>query len=58
MNAGQSHTIKIDDRALEKWKSSNIWEQSEQIKNSIQEEIQSRLKTGNACNHFVQKIKI
>ena len=33
------------------WKTSNIWEQ-----NSIQEEIKSRLKSGNACCHSVQNL--
>jgi len=37
-------------------KISNIWEQPEQIKNSIHEEIKSRLKAGNACYHLVQNI--
>jgi len=37
---------------LKGWKSSNIWENQ----NSIQEEIKSRLKSGNACYHSVQNL--
>ena len=31
-NAGQSHDIKTENSSLKEWKSSNIWEQHEQIK--------------------------
>jgi len=41
---------------LKGWKISNIWEQLLTYQNSIQEEIKSRLKSGNACHHSVQNI--
>ena len=46
-NAGQSHNMKID----------NIWSEMGTTltkQNSIQEEIKSKLKSGNACSHSVQ----
>jgi hypothetical protein len=39
----------------EGWKSSNIWEQPNE-ENSIQEEVKSRLKSGNACYYSVQNL--
>ena len=41
---------------LKVWKSSNIWEQTLTNKNSVQEEIKSRLKLENACYYSVQKL--
>jgi len=38
------------------WKSSNIWEHLLTNQNSIQKEITSRLKSGNACYHSAQNI--
>jgi hypothetical protein len=38
------------------WNSSNTWEKNLANQNSIQEEIKSRLKSGNACYHSVQNI--
>ena len=54
-NAGRSHSIKTDNSSFKK---------VEEFKylgtltnqNSIQEEIKSRLKSGNACHHLVQNI--
>jgi len=40
---------------LQGWKSSNIWNKRN-YQNSIQEEIKSRLKSGNACYHSVQNL--
>ena len=55
-NAGQSHDIKIDNSSFErveefKYLGTNLTNQ-----NSIQEEITSRLKSGNACCHSVQDL--
>jgi hypothetical protein len=38
------------------WKSSNSWEQLLTNKNSIQEEVKSRLKSGNARYYSVQNL--
>jgi hypothetical protein len=53
-NAGGSHNIKIDNSSFKTkedftYSGSNLTNQ-----NSIQEEIKSRLKSGNACSHSVQ----
>jgi len=53
-NAGRSHNMKIDNRSyemVEKFKYSGTTLTNN---NSIQEEIKSRLKSGNACYHSVQ----
>jgi hypothetical protein len=56
-NAGRRQNVKIDNRC-------SFFERVEQFKylgtnltnqNSIEEEIKSRLKSGNACYHSVQK---
>ena len=52
-NAGRGHNMKIP---LKGSKSSNIWEKPQQIKNSIHEEIKSRLKSGNVCYYSVQNL--
>ena len=41
---------------LNGWKSSNIWEKSLTNQNSIQEEIKSGMKSGNACCHSMQNL--
>ena len=41
---------------LKGWNSSNIWEQTLTNQNSIQEEIKSKLESGNARYHLVQNI--
>jgi len=51
-NAGWSHNMKIGNRAFErveefKYLGTNLTNQ-----NSIQEEIKSRLKSGNSCYHW------
>jgi len=38
------------------WKSLNIWEQLLTIQNFIAEEIEGRLRSGNACHHSVQNL--
>ena len=55
-NAGQSHSMKIANSSFErveefKYLGTNLTNQ-----NSIQEEIKSRLKSGNACFHSVQNL--
>ena len=55
-NAGRSHSIKIDSSSFErldefKYMGTNLTNQT-----STQEEIKSRLKSGNACYHSVQNI--
>ena len=55
-NAGRSHNMKIENRSFEildefKYLRKNLTNQ-----NSIQEEIKSRLRSGNACYHSVQNL--
>jgi hypothetical protein len=52
-NAGGSHNIKINNKPFKGWNSSNIWEPNP---NFIQEEIKSRLQSGNACYSSVQNL--
>jgi hypothetical protein len=55
-NVGRSHNLKTDNNLFEmveqfKYLGTNLTDQ-----NSIQEEINSGLKSGNACNHSVQNL--
>src|SRR5215471_4767172 len=55
-NAGRGHSVKIDNSSIErveefKYRGTTLTDQ-----NSIQEEIKSRLKLGNACYHSVQNL--
>jgi hypothetical protein len=55
-NAGRNHSIKIDNSSFErvdelKYMATNLTNQ-----NSIQEEVKSRLKSGNACYYSVQNL--
>jgi len=55
-NAGRSHNIKIDNsffEGVEEFKYLGITLKNQ---NSIQEEIKSRLNSGNACNHSVYNL--
>jgi len=52
-NAGRSHNIKTDNSSFEKTEEFEYLGTNE---NSIQEEIKSRLKSGNASYHLVQNI--
>jgi hypothetical protein len=55
-NAGRNYSMKIDNRAIEtveEFKYSYLGT-TLTYQNSIQEEIKSRLKSGNACYHSVQ----
>jgi len=53
-NAGQSHSVKTDNRSFERWEELKYLGTTLTNKNSIQEEIKSRLKLGNACYYSVQ----
>jgi hypothetical protein len=48
-NAGQNHNIKIDNKSFEKGEQFKYLGTTLTNRNSIQEEIKSRLKSGNAC---------
>jgi len=54
-NAGQSHNIKIDNSSFERVEEFRYLGTTLNH-NAIQEEIKSRLKSGNACYHSVQNI--
>jgi len=53
-NAGQSHNIKIDNSSFERVEQLTYLRTTLTNQNSIQEEIENRLKSGNACNHLMQ----
>jgi len=53
-NAGQRHNIKIDNSYFESLEEFKYLGTTLTNQNSIQEEIKSRLKSGNACYHLVQ----
>ena len=53
-DVGQSHTIKIDNSSVERVEGFKYLGTTLTDQNSIQEEIKSRLKLGNACYHAVQ----
>ena len=55
-NAGRSHNIKIDNISFERVEHFRYLGTTITHQNSIQEEIKSRLKTGNACYHSVQNL--
>jgi len=55
-NAGRGHNIKIDNSSFEIVEEFKYFGTTLTNQNSIQEEIQSRLKSGNACYHSVQNI--
>ena len=55
-NAGQSHSIKNDNNSLKRVEQSKYLGKFLMNQNSIQEEIKSNLKSGNACYHSVQNI--
>ena len=55
-NAGRSHSIKIDNSSFERVEEFKYLETHLTNQNYIQEEIESRLKSGNACYHSVQNI--
>jgi hypothetical protein len=55
-NAGQNHDIKIDNKSHERVEQFKYLGTTLTNRNSIQEEIKSRLKSGNACYHSVQDL--
>ena len=54
--AGLSHTMKADNSPIERVEEFKYLGTTLTNQNSIQEEIKSRLKSGNACHHSVQKL--
>jgi hypothetical protein len=55
-NAGQNHNIKLDNKSFERVEQLKYLETTLSNRNSIQEEIKSRLKSGSACYHSVQDL--
>jgi len=55
-NAGQRHNMQIDNTAFESAEKFKYLKTTLTNQNSIQEEIKSRLKSGNACYHLVQNL--
>ena len=55
-NAGWSHSMKTDDSSFERVEEFQYFGTTLTSLNSIQEEIKSRLKLGNACYHSVQNL--
>jgi hypothetical protein len=55
-NAGRGHTVKIDNSSIERVEEFKYLGTTLTDQNSIQEEIKSRLKLGNACYHSVQNL--
>jgi len=54
--AGRSHSINIDNSSFEREGEFRYLGKTSKNQNSIQEEIKSRLKSGNACYHSVQNL--
>ena len=55
-NAGRSYSTKIDNSSIERVEEFKYLGKTLTYKNSIQEEIKSRLKLGNACYYSVQNL--
>jgi sorting nexin-29 len=55
-NAGKNHNIKLDNKSFERVEQFKYLGTTLTHSNSIQEEIKSRLKSGNACCHSVQDL--
>jgi hypothetical protein len=55
-NTGQNHNMKIDDSSFERVEHFKYLGTTLTDQNSIQEEINSRVKSGNACYHSVQNL--
>ena len=51
-----SHSMKVDNRSIERVEEFKYLGTTLTNQNSIQEEIKSRLKLGNACYHSMQKL--
>ena len=54
--AGLSHTMKVDNSSIESVEEFKYLGMTLTNQNSIQKEIKSRLKLGNACYHSVQNL--
>jgi len=54
--ARQSHSMKIDNSSIERMEEFKYLGTTLTFKNSIQEEVKNRLKSGNACYHSVQNL--
>jgi hypothetical protein len=55
-NAGQTHSMRTDNSSFERVDEFKYLGTTLTDQNSIQEEIKSRLKLGNACHHSVQNL--
>jgi hypothetical protein len=55
-NAGQSHNVRTSNNSSEKVEQFKYFGTTLTNQNSIQEEIKSKLKSGNACYHLVQNV--
>ena len=55
-NAGRSQNMRTDNRSLEMMEDFKYLKTTLTNQNSIQEEIKSRLMSGNACYHLVQNL--
>ena len=55
-NAGRGHSVKIDNTSIESVEEFRYLGTTITDQNSIQEEIKSTLKLGNACYHLVQNL--
>ena len=55
-NAGRGHSVKIDNSSIERLEEFKYLVTTLTDQNSIQEEIKSRLKSGNACYYSVQNL--
>ena len=55
-NAGRGHSVKIDNISIERVEEFKYLGTTFTDQNSIQEEIKSRLKLGNACYYSVQNL--
>jgi len=55
-NAGRSHSMKTDNSSIERVEEFKYLGKTLTYKNSIQEEIKSRLKLGNACYYSVKNL--
>ena len=55
-NAGRSYSMRIDNSSIERVEEFKYLGKTLTNKNSIQEEIKSRLKLGNVCYYLVQNL--
>jgi UDP-galactopyranose mutase len=55
-NAGQNHSVSIDNSTFKRVEEFKYLGTTLTNQNSILEEIKSRLRSGNACCHSVQKV--